>query len=93
MLIGAWKSFFDLEDNLTLDELFELYGEIMEKEQEDFKRDAALQGVQIPDEPQEQEEETVFERARRKRAHDSGDTSKIAQAEFGEGQGYQIIGG
>lgn len=47
MQIGAWKSYYELEDALTLDELTELYGTLIEQENEQFKRDASLQGIDL----------------------------------------------
>lgn len=47
MTIGAWRSYYELEDSLTLNELIELYGALIDQEQEQFKRDASLQGVDL----------------------------------------------
>ena len=47
MQIGAWKSYYELEDSMTLNELIELYGGIVDKETTDFKRLASLEGVDL----------------------------------------------
>lgn len=85
----------DLEESLTLDELFEIYSSILEKESEEFKRDASLQGVQIPDESNEEdpEQEDFRTRLARRKSEQTGDTKALAEAKFGEGQGYMVIGG
>lgn len=95
ILIGAWKNFTDLEESLSLDELFEIYGSILEKESEKFKRDASLQGVNIPDESEEDEpeEEDFRTRLARHKSEQTGNTKALAEAKFGEGQGYMVIGG
>lgn len=92
-MIGAWKSFDELEDSITLDELFDIYGATVDKENQDLKRSAAIQGIDIPDEEPEKHEETLFERMARQRSEETGDMRHYAEAKFGEGQGYEIIGG
>lgn len=91
-LIGAWTNFYELEESLTLDELIELYGTMLDEEAEEFKRDAALQGVSIPDQDEE-EGESFEERLARKRAEQQEDMNAYGKARFGEGQGYMVVGG
>lgn len=107
MLIGAWKSFDDLEANLTLDELFELFETMLEKEHEEFRRNMAIQGLEVPsweeelgeseqeDEPEQTQRESLKERVARRRAVQEGKdpNEAIGKMQAGEGIGYKFIGG
>lgn len=46
--IGAWKGFDDLEDHVTLNELFELYDGVCEKRHEFARVIGMAQGADIP---------------------------------------------
>ena len=48
MTIGAWASFEELEESLTLEELFTLYKEVTDIELRQFRNMARAQGADIP---------------------------------------------
>lgn len=48
MTLGAWRNFEELEESLTLTELFTLYGAVQAKEMRQFKNMARAQGADIP---------------------------------------------
>jgi hypothetical protein len=50
MQLGAWKSYVELEENLTLSELIELYSGILNSKMEDFKNMARANGATINEE-------------------------------------------
>lgn len=97
MLIGAWKSFVELEESLTLNELFELYEGMMEKDHEDFRRNAGLQGIEVPEmgEAKEEPELSFKQKIAREKARREGKNpgEEANKAEFGGGVGYKLIGG
>lgn len=69
---------------------------MIEEESEQFRRNAALQGVDIPDsgdEDENYEQESLHERLARRKAEDQGEDPEAAVAKhrFGEGQGYTVI--
>lgn len=45
--VGTWKSFQEVEDNLSLDELFLIIEQLNEKERRDMEWQAAMQGVDL----------------------------------------------
>lgn len=53
MQIGAWKSYDELESNLTLEELYELYQGILYTRIEEFKNMARAQGAKFEDEDED----------------------------------------
>lgn len=61
MQVGAWKSYDELESNLTLDELYELYHGIMSNKIEEFKNMARANGATFEDEDKQGEKEPVPE--------------------------------
>lgn len=56
MQLGNWKSYDELERHLTIEELYELYGGIMENRIEDFKNMARANGAKLDDEDGEQDD-------------------------------------
>ena len=63
MLIGPWKSFEELEENVSLNELQLIVKAIYEQEHRAFRRAASLKGIQLDDEPASEDAQTRFERA------------------------------
>lgn len=61
-LRGPWKSYQELEDSISIDELIFTYNKIAEEEFEDKKFTAALKGINL-----EGEKENPLDVARRKR--------------------------
>ena len=50
MQTGAWKSYEELEENLTLEELMEIYVGIKENQYENFKNMARANGAKFDEE-------------------------------------------
>ena len=46
-MLGIWKSYQELEDTMTLQELLETYEAVLDREYRDRRFHAALQGVDI----------------------------------------------
>ena len=54
--VGVWKNYQEIEDNLTLDELMLTLKALNKKNHEEFKRLAAVQGIEVDDIPDYSEE-------------------------------------
>lgn len=92
MTIGAWKSYYELEDNLSLQELVELYASIIEQENEQFKRDASLQGIDLDKNSSKEQDNGMEERFREHIARKKGKGAVIKQPEESiPGTGYMQI--
>jgi hypothetical protein len=59
MQLGAWKSYVELEENLTLSELLELYSGILSSKMEEFKNMARANGATIDDEKKGGDDQTT----------------------------------
>jgi hypothetical protein len=57
-LLGQWRNFDDLEENLCVDELILIINSIREKEHREHKFIAALQGVDLDEEELDQEDKS-----------------------------------
>lgn len=57
--IGTWRNFDDLEECLLLDELLLLSDALNTKNREQFKMMAAVQGIEVPDEPEDRGDEDL----------------------------------
>lgn len=70
LINGHWKNFDDLEESLTLPELYELYGAIKDREYREMKVVAAMNGVDIEEDSKEKVKsfEDVKREAEAKRA-------------------------
>jgi len=80
-LLGHWKNFDELESNLSLDELTALLDITRKKDYEDKKFLAAVNGIDLEEESQDQ---------------DLGDIADLTGYEanregFGVGQGIQVM--
>lgn len=53
---GAWKSFLDLEENLSLDELMQLYEASMKRQERLIKTIASALGAEFDDDDEESKE-------------------------------------
>ena len=80
-MLGHWKNFDELESNLSLDELTALLDITRKKDYEDKKFLAAVNGIDLEEESQDQ---------------DLGDIADLTGYEanregFGVGQGIQVM--
>lgn len=77
MQIGAWKSYDELEENMTLEELLELYGGIMENRYEDFKNMARANGAKFEeDEPDTDAFNRVIEQVNARKGENGKEVEK-----------------
>lgn len=77
MQIGAWKSFHELEENMTLDELVELYASILETRTEEFKNMARANGAKFKeDEPDEDAFNRVLDQVKSRSGEQQEDEKK-----------------
>ena len=99
-LLGAWKSFDELEECLTLDELIEAFNGIIERENRRMEFEAKLAGASI-DEGTTNNKQTDTDKpslADRLRARANAKRQEEARGsdkpqEFSQGVAYQVIGG
>lgn len=77
MQIGAWKSYDELEENVTLDGLMELYAGIMKNKYEEFKNMARANGAKFDED--ENEDPEAFNRVLDKVNKRKGTTKKEAE--------------
>lgn len=61
--MGCWKNFEELEDSITIDELFALLNHTRKEDSENKKFQAALQGVDIEKGKPDSDFEAVRQRA------------------------------
>lgn len=61
-LLGIWKNFDDIEENLTMEELQQILKSQAEKEERQFKAMAAINGIDLD----EDEEAVTFEEVERR---------------------------
>lgn len=93
--VGAWKSYDDLESQLTLDELLLTHEAIIQRSKELFKFHAAIQGIDLPDDENRDSGDDLPEELlaiERKRAIERKQERETLEAdEFKElGLGYEL---
>jgi hypothetical protein len=93
--IGGWKSFVEIEESLTLDELLFLHKYLMKNKHNHYKMLAAMQGVDVGDfdegdsDDELPEEVLAAERAWKVKKQAAIDSGLAAQSELSEfGLGY-----
>ena len=88
-LLGHWKNYEELEENLSMPELIKTLEAMHKKEERDKKFTASLQGVNLEEEP---EESNSFEDIQRKVAgiETSGDDIVSLQGQFAARAGFGI---
>jgi hypothetical protein len=78
-----------------LDELLTIYDTIMDEQNKEFRRLASLQGIELPDDEEKQEDEfpteTAADRFRRYLAEKQGKTAEMPKANYGQGQGHMWV--
>lgn len=85
MQLGVWKSFDELEDNLCLNELEELVRGIRATEYRKFQADAAIAGIEIDDDKEDDDpvKQRIKERIRSEREAAGVDVEKEDFASLG----------
>lgn len=96
-LLGVWKNFQELEENISIPELESIFATINEKDYEDKKFSAALKGVDLD---ANRENTKTFEDVRREALGDNPKTNDIVNLKgrlaqetgFGVGKGlmYEV---
>lgn len=96
-LLGIWKNFEDLEDNVSLPEITAIYEANIKQEYEHKQFLAAMQGVEMPD---YDTGDTTFEDVKRRALGDDPDTNDITGLKgalaakegfgIGFGLGYEV---
>lgn len=91
-MIGAWRNFDELEESLTLEELYILANTQQLREHRIIRKLGAIQGVDIPDigdeAPAEKQDESFRDRVER-RLRDSRGEEEITSSV--QGVGYQQV--
>ena len=90
-LLGHWKNYEDLEENLSMPELIQTLKSMHEKEHIQRKFAASLKGVNLDDEAEEKEGST-FDDVRRRALgiNASGDDVLSLQGSFASEAGFGI---
>lgn len=99
--VGSWKNFEDLEECLILDELMLLSESLGKKRKDNFKQLAAAQGVDIPDDDDDELDlgdddlpPELLEAERelaKKKAEMRNERTTFSSTGSGEGIGYQSV--
>jgi hypothetical protein len=90
-LLGHWKNYEDLEENLSMPELLQTLKSMHEKEQNQRKFAASLKGIQFDDEAEEKKGPTFEDIQRRALGiQASGDDVVSLQGSFAQEAGFGI---
>lgn len=99
-LLGQWRNFEELEEWLTLDELFEAFNALTEKENRRMEFEARLAGAEMKGESNKNsrqadtDKSSLVDRIRaRQQAEREQAGGQKKPSEFSQGVGYQTIGG
>lgn len=84
MLLGAWRSFDHLEEELSMHELIEIVRALRDKEWRMHKMNAALKGINLDENKNKQEEDPVEAAKRRVAMRQSGLGEKEYEAKESE---------
>lgn len=91
MLLGNWRNFDELEENLSYPELVAMVNAVREREHRQMKFQAALKGVDI-DKDKPKEDDPVERIKRKVRAKQAGlDEKELTFQENARAAGFKVV--
>lgn len=92
MLLGNWRNFDDLEENLSYPELVAMVNAVRERERQRMKFQASLKGIDLDKDQKAPEEDPVERIKRRVKAKQMNMSEKeVSFREHAKAAGFKVV--